>query len=328
MTRDLVALSLPRILERTRCELEVVVVNNDSEQADRIRDLVEGLGDERVRVLELEHGAGYCKAINAGIAVTTGQLVFFANSDLFVADGYVDTIARLFEAHPGAACATGKILRYNLAEDRETDVIDTTGLVIGRNRRVSDRGENQRDVGQFEREEEVFGVSGAALVARRRALEAVKVRGEYLDESFHMYKEDVDLSWRFRLAGWACWYVPTAIAYHARTSHGLADTPYLRGIRAFHENEKRKPREVRINSMKNQWLTLAKNDRLANVAIDLPYIAGREALVVGHNLLFSPQDTVTAFYRLARDLPSSFRKRRALKSSHTAPRRLIRRWLA
>ena len=169
-----------------------------------------------------------------------------------------------FARRPRAGCASGKILRFDLPDLPETDVIDTTGLTIGRNRRVADRGENERDVGQFEREEEVFGVSGAALVARREALEDVTVAGECLDESFHMYKEDVDLSWRLRLAGWECWYVPSAVAYHGRTIHGTSRRSYLADVRLFRENERSKPVSVRMNSMKNQWVLLLKNDDLAN----------------------------------------------------------------
>ena len=44
---------------------------------------------------------------------------------------------------------------------------------------------------------------------------------EYLDENFYTHKEDHDISWRLRLAGWECWYVPRAVAYHARTTRGL-----------------------------------------------------------------------------------------------------------
>ncbi len=324
----LVERSLPRTLGGSRCDLEVVVVNNDSGQSEYVRGFVEALRDARVRVLELAHGAGFATAINAGIEATTGELVFFANSDLFVADGYLDALVRFFEEHPRAGCATGKILRYELERNRETDVIDTTGLTIGRNRRVVDRGENQKDIGQFEHEEQVFGVSGAALVARREALESVKVRGEYLDESFHMYKEDVDLSWRSRLAGWECWYVPSAIAHHGRTSHGLAGTAYRRGLRKFHENEKRKPRHVRMNSMKNQWLILVKNDDLANLVRDLPHILGREALVVGYNLVFTPRDTAIALWRFLGALPSALDKRREIKACQTTSPSQIRRWFA
>ena len=325
---ELVQRSLPRILEGSTCELEVVLLNNDSSQLEALRDLVAAIGDPRVRVLDLEHRAGFAKAINVGIKSTAGELVFFANSDLFVARGYLDELVSFFERRPRAGCATGKILRYELETDRETDIIDTTGHVIGRNRRVADRGENQKDVGQYEREVEVFGVSGAALVARREALESVRVCGEYLDESFDMYKEDIDLCWRLRLAGWECWYVPSAVAYHARTSHGLARRTYLSSLRAFHENEQRKPRHVRMNSMKNQWLVLVKNDDLANFARDLPFILGREALIAGYNLVFSPRDTATTVSRFARSLPGAIAKRRELRSRRCTSPTQIRRWFA
>ena len=323
---QLVERSLPRILEGSKCDLEVVVLNNDSDQAVQVRRLVHGMDDPRVRVLDLDHQAGFSKAINAGIEATRGELVFFANSDLFVADGYLDRIARFLEGHQRAACAAGKILRYELHTGRETDIIDTTGHTIGRNRRAIDRGENERDVGQYEREEQVFGVSGAALVVRRDALEAIRVRGEYLDESFDMYKDDVDLCWRLRLAGWECWHVPRAVAYHARTSHGLGDMAYVSALSAFHENEKRKPRRVRINSMRNQWLMLVKNDDLANLARDLPYVLGREALVLGHNLVFAPRDTASALRQFFRALPRAFASRRIIKAGQSIPPSEIRRW--
>ena len=132
---ELVEQTVPRILNRSRVDLEIVLLNNDSCQSEDVRTLAAGLHDHRVRVLELEHGAGFARAINAGIHETTGDLVFFANSDLFVAHGYVDEIVSFFERRPRAGCATGKILRYDIAQQRETDVIDTTGLTIGRDRR-------------------------------------------------------------------------------------------------------------------------------------------------------------------------------------------------
>ena len=192
----------------------IVVLNNDSRQVEQMRAIVGGLDDPRVRLLELEHRAGFTRAINIGIGETTGELVFFANSDLFVTDDYIDEMVRFFQRQPRAASAIGKILRYELHGRGETDIIDTTGHTIGRNRRAVDRGENQRDTGRYEREEEVFSVSGAALVARREALDSIKVRGEYLDENFHMYKDDIDLCWRLRLAGWECWYL--GMRYNAR----------------------------------------------------------------------------------------------------------------
>ncbi len=256
----LLARSVPRLLASAGVELEVVLLNNDSSQVEGVRELVATLRDGRLRLIELEHRAGFARAMNVGISHSTGELVCFANSDLFVTDRYIAELEDFFASHPGAGCATGKILRYDLAADCELRVLDTTGHVIGRDRGVSDRGENEPDRGIYEREEQVFGCSGAALVARRRALESIRLGDEYLDESFFMYKEDIDLSWRLRLAGWECWYVPQAIAYHARTSVAPAGRGLVAGIRAFHRNERAKPRHVRVHSMKNQWLLLVKNE--------------------------------------------------------------------
>ena len=83
------------------------------------------------------------------------------------------------------------------------------------------RGVWQRDVGQFEREEEVFGACAGAALYRRAALEAVAaVDGAVLDPRFFMYCEDVDLSWRLRLRGYAIVYAPEALVYHRLSATG------------------------------------------------------------------------------------------------------------
>jgi GT2 family glycosyltransferase len=312
--------SVPRLLASAGVELEVVLLNNDSRQAEGVRRFVAACNDERVRLVELEHAAGFAKALNAGIAASNGGLVFFANSDLFVSESYLRELQQLFDARPRAGCATGKILRYDLEADRDLSVLDTTGLVMGRDRGASDRGQNEQDVGLYEQEEQVFGCSGAALVARRDALESVAIEGEYLDESFFMYKEDVDLSWRLRLAGWECWYVPRAVAYHARTSSEPA------GVRSFHHNERAKPRHVRVHSMKNQWLLLVKNEDRANFLRDLPFVAARELMVLAYNTVFAPRITLAAIRGFARALPAARRKRRAVKPVQSVRPAEIRRW--
>ncbi len=320
--------SLPRLLASSVNDLEVVLINNDETQSEGVAALAASRGDARARVLELEHGAGFARAVNAGIEATTGELVFFANSDLFVTESYISEIERLFAATPRAGAATGKILRFDLTRNEATRILDTTGHVIGRDRGAADRGENLEDVGQFEAEEQVFGVSGAALVARREALETVSDRGEYLDESFFMYKDDVDLSWRLRLAGWECWYVPRAVAYHARTSAAPTGGAYLSGIRAFHANERAKPRHVRVHSMKNQWLMLLKNEDRANFLRHLPFIAAREALVLGYNTFSAPRVTLSALRGFAGAFSGARESRRVIKARQVVTPREIRRWFA
>jgi hypothetical protein len=265
--------------------------------------------------------------MNRGIAASRGEFVLLCNADLFPSSTYIDEMLAFFEAHPLVGMATGKILRYNLDADRPLDLIDTTGLAIRRSRRFVARGEGQRDTGQFDSPEEVTGVDGAALFARRAMLESIAIDGEYFDESFFMYKEDWDLSWRVKLAGWSCWYVPSAVAFHCRTSRGLGNKGYLSAIRLYHENEKAKPPSVRFHSLKNQWLMLVKNEDRRDFVRDLPFIIARESLVLAYNLVFAPK-TLRAVAEFAKLLPATLAKRRFIKARQVTPPRELRRWLS
>jgi GT2 family glycosyltransferase len=281
----------------------------------------------RVRTTEAGRPAGFCRAINAGIRATEGELVLVSNADLFLSGAYVDELAGFLERRPDAACAGGKIRRYDLARQRTTSVVDSTGIVVGRSRRAWDRGEGEPDVGLYDTEEEVFGLSGAGLLIRRTALERARVAGEYLDESFVAYKDDVDLAWRLRRLGLTCWYVPSAVGHHARTSRGLGGRVYAFAPLAYHRNESTKPPFVRVRSLANQWLMLVKNEEAGDCLRDAPWILGREASVLAYSAVASPQiarDAVAAFVRA---LPGALWKRELLRRRAAGPAgELRRRW--
>ncbi len=322
---DLLRKTLPLFLEHPPAEVEVVVVNNNP--AQDVPAAVGGHGDDpRVRLIEMGWEAGFARAMNRGIRATSGEFVMLCNADLFPTPTYLAEILAFFEKHPTAGAAIGKLLRYDLEADRPTDVIDSAGLVLSRQRRFMPRGEGDRDVGQFDEAVEVFGVDGAAPVLRRRALEEISVGGEYLDENFYAHKEDHDISWRLHLAGWQCWYVPTAVGYHGRTTRGLGASGYLSAIRRFHENELEKSQSVRVNAMKNQWLMLLKNEDGSNLVRDFPFIFAREAMVVTHRLFFAPKSLV-AIPTTIRLLPATLRKRRAAKRQQRMDPRALRFWL-
>ncbi len=325
---QLLVKSLPTFLRRPPDETEILVINNDPMQDVR-RFLYEKLGAQaqaRVRVWEMGFDAGFPRAVNRGIELTSGEFLLICNADLFPTETYIDVMQSFFASHPRAGMATGKILRYDLERHVPTDTIDTVGLVLSRNRRFLLRGEGQRDIGQFDETEQVFGADGAALFAQRSALEDVACQSEYFDESFFMYKEDWDLSWRIRLAGWECWYVPQAVAYHARTSRGLGGKPYLSAVKLFHENEKAKPPLVRFHSLKNQWLMLLKNEDGSNFLRDFPFILARELTVLIYNAVFTPRN-LAAVPEFVRQVGPTLAKRRLIKQGQILGTLEMRRWL-
>jgi hypothetical protein len=124
-----------------------------------------------------------------------------------------------------------------------------------------------------------------------------------------------------------CWYVPSAVAYHARTTRGLGSTSYLSAIRRFYRNEQQKSQRVKVNAMKNQWLMLIKYEDGFNFVRDLPFILTRELTIAFHHLLFAPR-ALAAIPMTLKLLPQTMRKRRAVKRSQVMDPRDLRRWIA
>ena len=322
---DLLRKSLPVLLADPAADIEVIIINNDPQQDVR-RAIGEYASDVRTTIVEMGYEGDFPRAINRGIRTATGDLVMLCNADLFPSRTYLPTLEEFFKRRGRAGAATGKLIRFDLECGEATNVIDSAGLILTRQRRLKARGEGEVDVGQFDTEREVFGLDGAAMVLRRAALDDIMVDGEYLDENFVAHKEDHDLSWRVQLAGWECWYVPAAVAYHARTTRGLGSKPYLKAIAEFHRQQADKTAEVRRHAMKNQWLLLLKNEDVYNFIRDAPFILARELAVIGHGLAFSPR-TLKTIPMTIRIVPETLRKRRAAKARQRMDAAALRRWI-
>jgi GT2 family glycosyltransferase len=104
--------------------------------------------------------------------------------------------------------------------DRE--LIDGAGDMLNWRGGGRRRGHGERDAGQYDHPEEVFGPCGGAAMYRRGALQAV---GGF-DEAYNAYYEDIDWAFRAQLAGYRCRYVPAAVLYHrgsATLGRGMTD---------------------------------------------------------------------------------------------------------
>ena len=65
-------------------------------------------------------------------------------------------------------------------------------------------------VTKFQKERYVFGACAGAALYRRSMIDEIG----FFDERFFAVGEDLDLSFRARLAGYKCLYVPQAVVYH------------------------------------------------------------------------------------------------------------------
>lgn len=270
-------------------EIEILVVDNAS--TDGTRDILESFTRPDERVL-LDRNVGFSAAHNLAIARTSGEFYLALNPDVRLEPDFVERLIEAIATVPAAGSATGKLLRAD-----DSGGIDSTGIVLVPTQRHLDRGAGERDQGQFDRRELVFGPSGAAGFYRRQMLTDVAIDGEVFDEDFFAYREDADLAWRAQLLGWTCVYEPTAIARHVR--------------RVTPERRSALPPALNRMSVRNRFLLRIKNQTMRQVVRYLVPTLWRDTQVVGYALL-REHTSLPAFADVARLLRPMLRKRRAI----------------
>ena len=182
-----------------------------------------------VNLLRNVNNIGLCRAWNQGIQMTSGEYVLIINPDLILDQDFIKQTLKIIEQDQTVGSIGGKLYQLrvrSLDEDglsnlEKTNIIDTAGIAAQKSRRFYERGSGQIDRGQYSQEEQVFGISGAAVMYRRSVLEQVKFSQEYFDQDFFMYQEDIDMAWRLRLAGYISIYTPKAIGYHHRRARSF-----------------------------------------------------------------------------------------------------------
>ncbi|MFN8619336.1 MAG: glycosyltransferase family 2 protein [Chloroflexota bacterium] len=259
---------------------------------------------------------GYAPAHDRHILAARGDAVLLLNQDLELDPGFLRAALAVLDADPRVAAVQGRIGRL-AGPGARLATLDTTGLVMARDRRVVSRGQGEPDGPDHARPGPVWGVDGPAPVYRRSALSAVRLPSregglEVLDRDFFAYKEDVDLSWRLGRLGWRAWYAPDARAWHGRgasasISAGGAgiDLGSLRQARAA------VPGPVKARSWGNQRLMQLKNDPLEAVLRDLLPIVRREAGSLAFAIV-ADRAVLRGIPRMLRGVPWALRKRRAL----------------
>lgn len=294
--------------QQTEKNLELLVTDNAStdDTVLRLSELLATLPYPTTLFREKEN-TGFARAHNHHIreAIRRKALFIFVVNPDCVLEEHACIVLLEAMMHDGRIGSVGgKILRaqFQVADGLTTlqklPTIDSTGLVMTRARLWRERGYGEDDRGQY-REGPVFGVSGAFVLYRLRALVDVSLRQgghrEFFDSDFFSYKEDADLAWRLQWFGWSSWYTPSAIAWHHRTFG--------------RERRDRVPAILRALSWRNHLFLIMKNDDPKNFLRDAPLILFRECVKLFWILLREPR-TLQLFLSLIRLWPSMFEKRR------------------
>lgn len=213
----------------------IYVEDNDSrDNVERIRRLF-----PQVVLTRNPRNLGFAAAVNRALQRSSAPVVVLLNPDSVVLSGLFELSLDYLEAHPDVAIVGPRILDGDGAVQGSARSFPTflTGF-FGRKSLISRLFPNNRITSAnvlTARSDgihpmEVDWVSGACMVIRRAAIEAVGA----FDERFFMYWEDADWCRRMWQRGWKVVYLPQPTVVHFV---GVSsDQLMLRSTFAFHKS--------------------------------------------------------------------------------------------
>lgn len=197
---------------------QIVVIDNGS-----IDDSVEKIKDKfpDVTLIENKKNLGFAGGNNVGIkyALKSGaDYVLLLNNDTVVEPEFLEELIKVGEGDANVGVVQCKILREN-----DHTIIDSVGQIFFPVRGAKDIESGSLDEGKFDKIKEIFGACAAAALFKNKIFKEVGM----FEEDFFCIFEDVDLSWRIRLAGYRVLLVPKSVVYHKRGMSGRS-TPQSR----------------------------------------------------------------------------------------------------
>lgn len=204
-------------LKKSRGDLrtEVIVVDNGSK--DGSPQMVKK-DFPQAKLIRNKQNLGFAKGNNQGIKVATGDFVMLLNSDTIVRKGAIEKLAVYLIKSPEIAAVSPLLLNKNGSIQKDPCYLKLPSPVTAlfyynpllKKIAVKFFPSLLFSTTDFSHPIEVEQLPGAAIMLRKEILR--KLKG--FDESYPLYFEDVDLSFRIRKLGYKLAVVPEAEIIH------------------------------------------------------------------------------------------------------------------
>jgi GT2 family glycosyltransferase len=198
---------------------------------------------------------GHNQIIQHAIANQSQYYLCF-NSDIYPTKNYLSQLIKPFKNQPKIAAVTPKILCWQnfpaSPTQQNSNTYDSTGIQVNLFHYFKERAFSQKS-NQKELPTDVWGFSGASPLISISALQDTQISpNQFFDNDMFMYKEDLDLSYRMRWAGYKVVYQPTAISWHTRSAKSTK-------IHKQIHNRKNRKEYIRKHSFLNHLQLIYKN---------------------------------------------------------------------
>ncbi len=194
---------LDSLLVQTYPQKEIILVDNGS--CDGSLEMIREKYPQGIKIIVNPENLGFAGGCNVGMHASQGEWIALINSDSTVEKNWIEEMVKGIRKSVSIGMAACKI--YFWGKDK---ILENTGQTISRDGLGRTRGRLEKDEGQYDHRSAVLCPSGCAALYRRTMLEQTG----FFDEKFFAYADDIDIGLRGRLAGYKCFYIPDAVAYH------------------------------------------------------------------------------------------------------------------
>lgn len=183
---------------------EILVVDNAS--ADDSLAMLQDYFKDKVTFIASKENNGFAAGNNQALEIARGKYVLLLNSDTLVWENTLESIYNYMEMHTDVGAAGCRVLLENGELDKACkrsfpNVKNSFFRLFHIPTASKDNNYNLDDLpddGIYE----IDCLTGAFMFMRAEALDEVG----FLDETFFMYGEDIDLCYRIKEAGWKIVY--------------------------------------------------------------------------------------------------------------------------
>ncbi len=218
------------LTQSVKCK--IIVVDNAS--TDNSIQLLEAYG-QKVTVLPQTRNLGFAGGVNVGIKHALedkADYIAVFNNDAVAEKDWAKSLIDTLVTNQNCAIATSKILQLN---KNLFDAVGTCYSIFGA---PFSRGRNEKDNGQYDQEELVFGGSGCASMYKAELFNKIGL----FDEDFFAYYEEDDVNFRAHLADYQVITAPKSVVHHRVGS----TSSKIKGFTTYHRS-------------KNFWYLYTKN---------------------------------------------------------------------
>ena len=210
-------------------EMEIFVVDNNS--TDGSQAYIQSNYPE-VIYIENKENVGFASANNQAISQSKGEYVLLLNPDTVLGEHVLERVCRFMDEHPESGGVGVKMINGHgafLPESKRgfpspwTSFCKIFGLasIFPKSATFGKYHLKYLDENQIH---EVDVLAGAFMMLRKNVLDKIG----YLDETFFMYGEDIDLSYRIVKANFKNYYLPEKIIHYKGESTKKNDMKYVK----------------------------------------------------------------------------------------------------